>query len=59
MEQPSMQPVQLVLKPGDLVKVEFLAKDGKQYARSITLLQAALENKNTTTTTVTRTTVTE
>jgi hypothetical protein len=59
MEKPSTQPVQLVLKPGDLVKVEFMVKDGKRYARSITLLQAAQENKSTTTTTITRTIVTE
>ena len=59
MEKPNTQPVQLVLNPGDLVKVEFLVKDDQQYARSITLLQAVLENKSTTTTTITRTTITE
>jgi hypothetical protein len=59
MEKPNTQPVQLVLNPGDLIKVEFLVKDSKQYVRSITLLQAVMENKSTTTTTITRTTVTE
>lgn len=59
MEKLNTQPVQLVLNPGDLVKIEFLVKDDKQYARSITLLQAVMENKSTTTTTITKTTVTE
>lgn len=59
MEKSRREPVQLVLNPGDLVRVEFLVKNGKRYARSITLLQAAFKNTSTTTTTITRTTVTE
>lgn len=57
MQTPSMRPVELVLKPGDLVQVEFVEKDGKRYARSITLLSAATGTTSTTTTT-TSTTVT-
>ena len=58
MKTPSTQPVQLELKPGDLVRVEFVVKDGKRHARSITLLKAAPETTSTTTTTTTSTTVT-
>ncbi|MFA5145647.1 MAG: hypothetical protein WC723_06585 [Candidatus Omnitrophota bacterium] len=57
MKSPSTQPVRLELKPGDLLKVEFVVKDGKRHARSITLLQAAPETTSTTTTTTTSTTV--
>jgi hypothetical protein len=59
MKNPSLRPVRLELSPGDLVKVEFIIKDGKRYARSITLLPAATEITSTTTTTITSTTVTE
>jgi cold shock CspA family protein len=59
MKDPSIQPVQLELKPGDRVKVEFVVKDGKRHARSITLLSAAPEAASTTTTTTTSTTVTQ
>ncbi len=58
MRAPDMEPVQGELKPGDLVKVEFAAKEGKRQARSITLLSAAPETRSTTTTTTTSTTVT-
>lgn len=58
MKTPSMQPVQLELKPGDLVQVEFVVKDGKRHAHSITLLTAAPETTSTTTTTTTSRTVT-
>jgi len=58
MKSPSTQSVQLELMPGDLIKVEYVVKDGKQYARSITLLSAASETASTTTTTTTSTTVT-
>lgn len=58
MKDPSMQPVRLELKPGDLVKVQFVVKDGKRHAQSITLLKAASEITSTTTTTTTSTTVT-
>jgi hypothetical protein len=56
MKSPSLQPVALVLKPGDLVQVEFVVNDGKRYARSITLLSAIPETTSTTTTTTTSTT---
>ncbi len=53
MHSPSKQPVELVLKPGDVVKVEFVALDGKQQARYITLYSPV-----STTTTITTTTTT-
>jgi hypothetical protein len=56
MRSPSTQPVQLELRPGDLVKVEFVVKDGKRHARSITLLKSAPETMSTTTTTTTTST---
>ncbi len=59
MRSPDMQPVQLELKPGDMVKVEYMVRDGKRHAHSITLLSAAPENTSTTTTTTTSTTVTQ
>jgi len=59
MQAPSIQPVQLDLKPGDLVKVEYVVRDGKRYAHSITLLKAASETTSTTTTTTTRATETQ
>jgi len=59
MKGPSMQPVRLMLKPGDLVKVEFVVKDGKRQARSIMLLKAAPDSTSTTTITTTSTTVTK
>jgi hypothetical protein len=58
MRTPSLQPVQLELKPGDLVKVEYVVKDGKRQAHSITLLSAVPETTSTTTTTTVNTTVT-
>ena len=59
MQAPSMQPVQLELKPADLVKVEYSVKDGKRHAHSIMLLKAASETTSTITTTTTSTTVTQ
>jgi len=59
MQAPSLQPVQLELKPGDLVKVEYVVRDGKRHAHSITLLKTAVETTSTTTTTTTRTTETQ
>jgi hypothetical protein len=59
MQAPSMQPVQLELKPADLVKVEYSVKEGKRHAHSIVLLKAASETTSTTTTTTTSTTVTQ
>lgn len=58
MRSPSMEPIALELKPGDLVKVVFVVKDGKRHASSITLLSPAAGTTSTTTTTTTSTTVT-
>ena len=55
LQSPSIQPVALVLKPGDQVKIQFVLKDGKQEAYSITLFPPL----HTSTTTVTTTTVTQ
>ena len=59
MQSPSMEPVRLVLKPGDLVKVEFVVKGGNRYARSIMLYPVLPVPANTTTTTTTSTTTTQ
>jgi len=59
MQSPSLEPVRLVLKPGDLVKVEFVVKSGNRYARSITLYPALPVTASTTTVTTTSTTVTQ
>ncbi|MBF0523188.1 MAG: hypothetical protein HQL24_09055 [Candidatus Omnitrophica bacterium] len=53
MQSPSEQPVQLIMKPGDVVKVEFVVKDGKQWAHSITLYSSKVTSTTTTTTTTT------
>ncbi len=58
MKSPSRQPVQLVLKPGDPVKVEYVMKDGKRWARSITSYSAFPEIVDQTTTTTTTTSIT-
>jgi len=55
LQSPSIQPVALVLKPSDQVKIQFVLKDGKQQAYSITLYSP----QHTTTTTVTTTTSTQ
>ena len=55
MQSPSRQPVQLQLKPSDLVKVEFVVKDQKRQAQYITLYSP----RATSTTTTTVTTVTQ
>jgi hypothetical protein len=55
MKAPNMDPVQLDLRPGDIVKIEFVVSEGQRHARSITLLQAAPETTSTTTTTTTTT----
>ena len=55
MRAPGMEPMELVLKPGDMIKVEFVIRDGMRHIRSITLLQAAPETTSTTTTTTTTT----
>ncbi|MBF0384343.1 MAG: hypothetical protein HQL27_00585 [Candidatus Omnitrophica bacterium] len=53
MHSPSKQPVELLLKPGDVVKVEFVEKIGKKQARYITLYSPAVTSTTTTTTTTT------
>lgn len=57
MKSPSAQPVQLELRPGDLVKVAYVVKDGKRHAKSITLLSSVPETTSITTTTTTSSTV--
>ena len=54
-QSPILKPVTLDLKSGDLVKIQFVLKDEKQQAYSITLYSPA----HTTTTTVTTTTSTQ
>ena len=58
MQSPSMEPVRLVLKPGDLVKVEFVVKGVNRYARSVMLYPVLPVPASTTTTTTTSTTTT-
>ena len=53
MRSPSRESVQLELKPGDVVKVEYVLKDGKRQARSITLYSPKVTSTTTTTTTTT------
>ena len=55
LQSPSIQPVALVLKPGDQVQIQFVLRDGKQQVYSITLYSP----QHTTTTTVTTTTNTQ
>lgn len=59
MRHPNTEPVQLELKPGDRVTVEFAVKDGKRRAHSITLFSEGPESGSTTTTTTTSVTVTK
>ena len=58
MKSPSKEPVRLELKHGDPVKVEYVLKDGKQWARYITLYSPVPEIVEKTTTTTTTTSVT-
>jgi hypothetical protein len=51
-QSPSTQPVTMLVKPGDQVMIQFVLKDGKQQAYSITVYSP----QHTTTTTVTTTT---
>ncbi|HBG60670.1 MAG: hypothetical protein A2306_01575 [Omnitrophica WOR_2 bacterium RIFOXYB2_FULL_38_16] len=51
MHSPSKQHVELMLKPGDVVKIEYVQKDGKQQARYITLYSPVVTSITTTTTT--------
>jgi hypothetical protein len=55
MHSPSKLPVELTLKPGDVVKVEYTALDGKQQAHYVTLYSPVMTSSTTTTTTVTTT----
>lgn len=55
LQSPSMQPVQLVLNPGDVVKVTYVVSDGNRRLHSITLYSA----RTTSTTVTTTTTVTQ
>lgn len=55
LQSPSIQPVALMLKPGDQVKIQFVLRDGKQQVYSITLYSP----QHSTTTTVTTTTSTQ
>jgi hypothetical protein len=52
LQSPSIQPVALVLKPGDQVQIQFVLRDAKQQVYSITLYSP----QHSTTTTVTTTT---
>jgi len=54
-QSPSTQPVEMLVKPGDQVMIQFVLKDGKQQAYSITVYSP----QHTTTTTVTTTTNTQ
>ena len=56
MRSPSKQPAELVLVPGDVVKVDFVVVDGKQQARYITLYAPVVTSTTTTVTTTTSTT---
>lgn len=55
MRSPSKEPVKLMFKPGDVVKVDYVAQDGKQQARAITLYSPIAMSSTTTTTTTTTT----
>lgn len=57
MESPSLQPVQLNVKPGDFVKVDYVVIDGRRYARSM-MRYATPPAPRTTTVTTTSTTTT-
>ncbi len=58
MENPSLRPVRLEVKPGDFVKVDYVVNDGKRYARSMMRYSVIPAPTNTTTTTTTSTTTT-
>lgn len=53
MHSPSKKPVELMLKPDDVLKVEYKQQDGKQQARYITLYSPVVTSITTTTTTTT------
>ncbi len=53
MQSPSMQPVQLALNPGDVLKVEYAVSDGKRHLRTITRYSPRVTSTTTTTTVTT------
>ncbi len=53
MQSPSIQPVQLALNPGDVLKVEYVVSDGKRHLRTITRYSPKMTSTTTTTTTTT------
>ncbi len=55
MQSPRREPVQLEVKPGDRVKVDFDVRDGKRRLHAITLYPPRAMSTTTTTTTVTTT----
>lgn len=57
MESPSLQPVRLEIRPGDLVKVDYVVNSGQRIARSM-MRYSAWPAPTTTTTTTTSTTTT-
>ncbi|MBF0252812.1 MAG: hypothetical protein HQL29_03255 [Candidatus Omnitrophica bacterium] len=58
MKAPSMEPVRIVLTPGDIINVQYWVGDGARHAEAITQITAVPVNKSmTTTTTTTSTTV--
>ena len=54
LKSPSRTPVQLEVKPGDLVKVEYVIREKQQWARSVTLYAPRVISTTTTTVTTTR-----
>ncbi len=54
MQSPSRKPVELLVKPGDIVKVEFVVKNKKQQAQYITLYAPTVVSTTTTTIITTR-----
>ena len=53
MQSPSAQPVQLIIKPGDVVRIEYVLKDGKRLAKTVTLYSPRVTSTITTTTVTT------
>ncbi len=53
-QSPGLEPVQLRIKPGDMVRVEYVVKDGKRLAQALTLYAPRLTRTTTTTVTTTK-----
>ncbi len=53
MQDPSTQPMRLMLKPGDLVRVVYVVKNNQKYAQSITVYSPQVTQTTITTTTTT------